>query len=125
MSLVVFLPLLAWLGIFFVPVWLLRGESSARAQDYLVSPRYTPPDAIRNSSIASSLRLAVFGPFFALGASGDFWPAVIGAVCFGLGIYLIHVMRAPILDFLASQMERNRSITVHAFIARHYGDDRR
>jgi hypothetical protein len=125
MSFAVFLPLLAWLGIFFVPVWLLRRESTARAQDYLVSPGYTPPDAIRNSSVASSLRLAVCGPFFVLGASGDFWPAIIGAGCFGLGIYLVYVLRRPVFDFLAIQMERNRSITVQAFIARHYGDDRR
>jgi hypothetical protein len=125
MSFAVFLPLLFWLAIFFVPVWLLRRDSSGHAQDYLVSPRYTAPDAIRNSSIASSLRLAVFGPFFVLGASADFGPAIIGAVCFGLGISLVYVVGRPIFAFLANQMESDRSITVHAFIARQYGDDRR
>jgi hypothetical protein len=125
MSLAVFLPLLFWLGIFFVPVWLLRRETSARAQDYLVSPRYIPPEAIRNSSIASSLRLATFGPFFVLGATGDFWPALIGGICLGFGIYLVYVLRRPIFAFLAGALESDRSISVHAFIARHYGDDRR
>jgi hypothetical protein len=125
MSLAVFLPLLFWLGIFFVPVWLLRRETSARAQDYLVSPRYMPPEAIRNASIANSLRFAVFAPFFVLGATGDFWPVIIGGICLGLGIYLVYVLRRPIFTFLASALESDRSISVHAFIARQYGDDRR
>jgi hypothetical protein len=125
MSLAVFLPLLFWLGIFFVPVWLLRRETSARAQDYLVSRRYIPPEAIRNSSIASFLRLAIFGPFFVLGATGDFWPVLIGSVCLGVGIYLVYVLRRPVFAFLGSALESDRSISVHAFIAQQYGDDRR
>ncbi len=93
MSLAVFLPLLLSLGICLVPVWLLRTAEPASAQDYFVSPGYTPPEAIRNSSIANALRLAVFGPFFAFGASGDFWPVIIGAVCLGSGIYLVFLLR--------------------------------
>jgi hypothetical protein len=125
MSLAVFLPLLFWLAVCLLPVWLLRHHRGAGARDYFVSPAYTPPQAIRNSSIAYSLRLAVFGPVFLLGATGDFWPVVIGATCFGLGIYLVYLLRRRIFAFLENALDGDRSITVHAFIARQHGDDPR
>jgi hypothetical protein len=125
MSLLAFLPLAISLGICLVPAWLLRRREYARVQDYFVSSQYTPPEVIRNASIAHVLKMATFGPFFAFGASGDFWPAIIGSVCSGLGIYLVYVLRRPILEFLASALSRDQAITVHEFVARQHGNDPR
>lgn len=125
MSLAVFLPLLLSLLICLVPVWLLRRQDFSDPQDYYVSAGYTPPEAIRNSSVAHALRLAAFGPFFAFGVAGDFWPVIVAAACGGLGTYLIYLLRRPILDFLAPALSGGRSITVHEFIARQSGDDAR
>jgi hypothetical protein len=125
MSFAVFLPVLVALGIFFVPVWLLGRQDPSRLQNTLVSPRYTPPEAIRNSSIAYSLRLAAFAPVFVLGALGQFWAVALPAVCFGLGVYLVYVLRPRIFPFLEDALERDQSITVHAFIARLCGSDAR
>jgi hypothetical protein len=125
MSLAAFLPLLFSLAVFILPVWLLRPGRGAAARDYFVSPRYTPPQAVRNSSIAYSLRLAIFGPVFVFGAIGNFWPVIIGATCFGLGLYLVYASRRQIFAFLESALDADHSVTVHAFIARQYGDDPR
>ncbi len=121
MSLAVFLPLLCSLGICLVPILLLRRQDLASAQDRFVSPGYTPPEVIRNSSIAHALRLAVLCPFFALGAGGDFWPVIIGAGCLGLGIYLAFVLRPS--TFILNALAVDQSITVHAFVARQHGCD--
>ena len=125
MSLVTFLPLVLALGICFIPVWLLRRSDHRRAQDYFVSSQYTRPEVVRNSSIAYALRMAAFGPLFAWGASGDLWPAIVGSTFFGLGVYLIYILRRPLLEFLDSALSRDRSITVHAFIAQQHGNDPR
>jgi len=124
MPLVLFLPLLS-LVIYFIPIYLLRRRRYPRAQDYFVSSGHTPPGVIRNSSVAYALKLATFGPFFAWGASGDFWPAIINSACFGLGVCLIYILRRPLLAFLDSALSGNRSITVHEFIARQHGNDQR
>jgi hypothetical protein len=125
MSFVTFLSLVLALGICFIPVWLLRRPDRRRAQDYFVSSQYTRPEVVRNSSIAYALRMAAFGPLFAWGASGDFWPAIIGSAFFGLGVYLIYILRQPLLEFLDDALSRDRSITVHEFIARQHGNDPR
>ncbi len=125
MSFATFLPLVLVLGICFIPVWLLRYPDYRRAQDYFVSSQYTRPEVVRNSSIAYALRMAAFGPLFAWGASGDLWPAIIGSAFFGLGIYLIYILREPLLEFMDGALSRDRSITVHEFIARQHGNDPR
>ena len=125
MSLVTFLPLVLALGICFIPVWLLRRSDHRRAQDYFVSSQYTRPEVVRNSSIAYALRMAAFGPLFACGASGDLWPAIIGSAFFGFGVYLIYIVRQPLLEFVDGALSRDRSITVHAFIAQQHGNDPR
>ncbi len=125
MSLVCFLPPALALAICFAPVWLLRRPQHRRAQDYFVSSRHTRPQVVRNSSIAYALRLAVVGPLFAWGASGDLWPAILGSVCLGFGVYLIYVLRQPLRDFLDDALSRDQSITVHAFVARRHGNDPR
>jgi hypothetical protein len=125
MSFATFLPLLLALGICFIPVWLLRYPDYRRAQDYFVSSQYTRPEVVRNASIAYALRMAAFGPLFAWGASGDLWPAIIGSAFFGLGVYLIYILRQPLLEFLDDALSRDRSITVHEFIARQHGNDPR
>jgi hypothetical protein len=112
-------------AIYVIPVWLLRSKAAARAQDFFVSSERTPLGVIRNSSIAYAVQNATFGMFFAWGASGDFWPAIVDAVCFGSGTYLIYVLRRPILEFMGAALTREESITVHEFIARHHGNDPR
>jgi hypothetical protein len=125
MLFLVFIPLVLCAGICLVPVCLLRRGAYARAQDYFVSSHPTPPAVIRNSSIAHTLRIAAFGPFFAWGASGDLWPAIVSTVFFGLGLLLFYVLRGPMLEFLDRALDLGRSITVHAFVARHHGNDPR
>ena len=124
MPLVLFLPLVS-LAIYLIPIYLLRRKAYARAQDYFVSSEHSPPGVIRNSSIAYALKMATFGPFFVWGASGDFWPAIIYAAFFGLGVCLIYMVRRPMLAFMESALHGDRSITVHDFIARQHGNDPR
>lgn len=124
MSLVVLLPLVP-LGLYFVPVYLLRRREDARVQDFVIASDHTPPGVIQNSSIAYALKMATFGPFFAWGASGEIWPAIIAAVSFGLGLCLLYALRRPLLAFLAQAMGRDQSITVHEFLAQRHGGDRR
>jgi hypothetical protein len=117
--------LLISVAIYVIPIWLVRSKATARAQDFFVSSERTPFGVIRNASIAYAVQAATFGTFFAWGASGDFWPAIIDAVCFGSGTYLIYVLRRPILEFMGAALAREESITVHEFIARHHGNDSR
>jgi hypothetical protein len=124
MPFVLFLPLIS-LAIYLIPVYLLRRRTYARAQDYFLSSGHTPPGVIRNSSVAYALNMATFGPFFAWGASGDFWPAIINSACFGVGVWLIYVVRRPMLAFMESALAGGRSVTVHEFIARQHGNDPR
>jgi len=125
MSLLALLPLLLSLAICFAPIWLLRGLEHRRAQDYFVTSQYVRPEVIRNSSIAYGLRVAALGPLFLWGARGDLWPAIIAATCFGLGIYMVYILRRPLLAFVDDALSRDQSITVHEFVARQHGNHRR
>jgi hypothetical protein len=125
MAFLVFVPLVFAAGICLVPACLLRRQVYARAQDYFVSSQSSPPAVIGNSSIVYALRMAAFGPFFAWGAGGDIWPAIISAAFFGCGLSLIYILRRPMLEFLNGALGHDRSITVHAFIARQHGNDPR
>jgi hypothetical protein len=107
-------PLLA-LGVAAAPVWLLRRAGA----------RPTRPEVVRNTSIAYALRMAALGPLFLWGAGGDLWPAILAAASLALGILLVHRLRLPLLVFLHGALARDRSITVHAFIARQHGGDPR
>ena len=103
----------------------IAASKIAASADYSVASQPIPPDVMRNSAVAYPLRIATFGPFFAWGASGDFWPAIVGAACFGLGVYLISALRLPLLAFLNSALSDNGSMTVPAFIAKWHGNDDR
>jgi len=118
------LLLLFSLGICLAPIWLLP-RRNLRAREYFIASQPTPPDVMRNCFVAYPLRIAAFGPLFAWGASGDLWPAIISAACFGLGVYLIYALRRPLLAFLDSALDGNASLTVPAFIARWHGNDGR
>src|SRR5436189_4583908 len=120
-----YLPLIISLGICLMPIWLLSGRRVRQAQDYFVALQSTPPDVLRNSSVAYPLRIATFAVFFAWGARGDFWAATVTAACFGVGVYLIYVLRHPLLAFLNSALRDNANITVHACIAKWHGNDAR
>jgi hypothetical protein len=106
-------------------VWLLRHASNRRAQDYIVGAGRAPLAVVRNASIAYALRMAAFIPLFAWGASGDLWPAIIASACFALGIGLVYVARRPLLAFVDDALARDRSVTVHEFIAKAHGNDPR
>ena len=125
MVLVVFLPLLICLAISVVPIQLLRRQAPVRAQDYFVAAGPTPPAVIRNASVAYALPLAVFVALFTLGANGDVLPAIVASVSLGVGLSLLSVLRAPMLAFMDDALRENRSITVHAFVAQHHGNDAR
>jgi hypothetical protein len=124
MSLVFFLLIVA-LGICFVPIWLLPRRNFQRPQDYFIASQPTPPDVMRNAAVAYPLRIASFGPFFAWGASGDLWPAIIGAACCGLGVYLIYSLRRPLLASLDAALSGEASTTLPALIAKWHGNDNR
>src|SRR6476646_276169 len=100
MPFLAFLALAAVIGIFIVPALLTRREGYRRAQDYFVSSDHVFPRVIQNSCIAYAIGLATFGHFFAWGARGDFWPAIIHAAFFGLGLTLLYALRRPMLKFL-------------------------
>jgi hypothetical protein len=125
MSSLVFVAPVVFLALCLVPALLLRRKTYPRAQDYFVSSNHTPPGVIQNSSIAYVLKLSIFGPLFAWGASGDFWPAIASSTFLGLGLYLIYVLRRPMLGFLGDALSRDRSFTMNEFVARRHGNDPR
>jgi NADH:ubiquinone oxidoreductase subunit 6 (subunit J) len=119
------LALIACVGISCVPIYLLGRGVFARAREYFVASEHTPSGVIQNSSIAYSLQIATFGQFFAWGAKGEFWPAMIFSAMFGAGLYLIYRLRLPMRAFMSQALERDRSVTVPGFIARQHGNDAR
>src|SRR5215203_2970700 len=125
MELPVLSTILISVGICFVPVYLLRGRTFLRRQDFAVSSQTTPPEVMRNASTAYALRLTIFALFFGLGASGDFWPALVSAACYSMGWGLIFLLRGPIIEFMNGALRDDRSITVHEFISRQHGNDPR
>ncbi len=125
MALVTFVSLVVALAIGFVPAWLLRHAPKRSAQDDLVGAQRTRLAVVRNASIAYALRMAAFVPLFAWGASGDLLPAIVASACFGLGTWLVYLARRPLLEFLDDALAGDRSVTVHAFIARAHGNDPR
>jgi hypothetical protein len=125
MSLIGFAVVAASIAFCLTPIVLLRRDAYRRTQDYFVSSERTPPGAIQNSSIAYALKMATFGPLLVWGANGDLWPAIVSSVVLGLGLALLYVLRRPMLEFLDGALSGDRSITVHAFIARQHGNDDR
>ena len=130
MSWTAFLAPIIAIGIFVVPILLLRRKAYPRAQDFrkqdfFVTSDRTLPRVIQNSSIAYAIRMATFGPFFAWGAAGDFRPAIVVAVAFALGVLLVYALRRHLLDFLGRALASDGSITVNDFVARLCGNDPR
>src|SRR5262249_62256775 len=125
MSGVTFFPLAVALVVCLVPIWLLPRRRRRWARDYIVASQPTRPEIAGNASIAYALRMAAFGPLFAWGASGDLWPVIVASVFIGLGVYLVYVLRKPLLEFMDDALGDDRAITVHAFLARQHGNDPR
>jgi hypothetical protein len=121
----IFLAPVIALGLFLIPIGLLRRKAYARRQDYFVSSNPTRLNVIQNSSISYALKVAIFFPLFAWGASGDFWPAAVASVSFGLGLWLTYALRRPLFGFLGTALSQDRSITIIGFITQQHGDDRR
>jgi hypothetical protein len=101
----------------------LRRAKYARVQDYFIASEHTPPAVIQNASVACSLWMAALGPFFGWGATGTFWPALLAAICFPLGLSLMSCVRAPLLAFMDDALIHDRSVTIHQFIAQRHGND--
>ncbi|MGZ6565724.1 MAG: hypothetical protein ACXVH1_40465, partial [Solirubrobacteraceae bacterium] len=113
------------LGLCLIPAWLLRRAKYARVQDYFIASERTPPAVIQNASVACSLWMATLGPFFGWGATGNFWPSLVAAVCFPLGLSVMSCVRAPLLAFFYHALIHDRSVTIHQFIAQRHGNDSR
>ena len=123
MTLAAFLLPLA-IAVALIPVWLLRRPRLSE-HEYFVASQPTRPEVVRNASIAYALRMAALGPLFVAGVNGDLWPAIVVSASFGLGVYAIYLVRKPLLEFLDGALGGDRSITIHAFIARQHGNDPR
>ena len=125
MAFLTFLALAVVLVLFVTPGFLIRRPAYFGAKHDFESSDHVLPKVIQNSSIAYGVGLTTLGPLFAWGASGEFWPAIAYAIFAGLGLSIIYILRRPILEFLADALRHDRSITVHEFISRRHGDDRR
>jgi hypothetical protein len=123
MSIIALVPAALCLGLCFIPAWLLRRAKYARVQDYFIASEHTPPAVIQNASVACSLWMAALGPFFGWGATGTFWPSLLAAICFPLGLSLMSCVRAPLLAFIDAALIHDRSVTIHQFIAQRHGND--
>lgn len=110
------------LAIYFVPVLLLRRPNISSAHEYFVSSGRTRPRLFQNSAIAYALQMATFGPFFLWGASGDIWPALTNAIFFGLGLWVVFVLRHKLFLFIGDALREDKSITIHQFIAVQHGN---
>ncbi|MGZ5881721.1 MAG: hypothetical protein ACXWJO_08165 [Xanthobacteraceae bacterium] len=125
MSLLALVPAALCLGLCLIPAWLLRRAKYARVQDYFIASERTPPAVIQNASVACSLWMATLGPFFGWGATGNFWPSLVAAVCFPLGLSVMSCVRAPLLAFFYDALIHDRSVTIHQFVAQRHGNDSR
>jgi hypothetical protein len=112
-------------GVPLIPIYLLGCGVYARAREYFVASEDTPTGVVQNSSIAYSLQIPTVGQFFSWGAKGEFWPAIVFSAMFGAGLYLMYRLRLPMLAFISQALDRDRSVTVPGFIARHHGNDAR
>ena len=99
----------------------IRGAPSV----HVVPNVYVAPRVIQNASIVYTLGLVALAPLLAWGITGDLWPVLFYLLSVGLGLFLLYALRRPILRFLDDALMRDRSITVHEFIARRHGDDSR
>ena len=125
MSLLALVPAALCLGLCLIPAWLLRRAKYARVQDYFIASERTPPAVIQNASVACSLWMATLGPFFGWGATGNFWPSLVAAVCFPLGLSVMSCVRAPLLAFFYDALIHDRSVTIHQFVAQRHGNNSR
>lgn len=120
MSLVQLLSVGFALAVSAVPVLVLRRPVRRGLRDGEAEPS-VPPAIVRNAWIAYAARLSLFVPLFALGAAGDVWMPLAGAVGFGLGICLLGAMGRPIAAFLAEARRAGRPATLPAFLAQACG----
>src|SRR5215470_14756473 len=125
MAFLTFLAPAIVLVLFVTPGLLIRRPAYFGAKQDFVSSDHVLPKVIQNSSISYGVGLATLGPLFAWGASGEFWSAIVYTIFVGSGLSIIYVLRRPIMEFLADVLRHDRSITVHEFVCRRYGDDQR
>jgi hypothetical protein len=110
---------------FIIPVLVSGRQSGTSAQQFYVSPSEVAPRVVQNSSIVYGVGLAAQSPLLPWSASGAFWPSVAYLVFVALGLGLIWLVRRSVLRFIDDALLHDRSITVHEFLARCYGNDAR
>jgi hypothetical protein len=124
----------AVLGAFIAPTVLAYRQARAgaiplsgdHAADVHVAPSvHVAPRVIQNAAIVYTLGLVALAPLLAWGITGELWPVVLYLLSVGLGLVVLYALRRPILEFVDDALLHDRSITVHAFIARRHGDDPR
>jgi hypothetical protein len=119
----------AVLGAFIAPTVLAyrqtRADAIPSSRDHVASNIHVAPRVIQNASIVYTLGLVALAPLLAWGIYGELWPVLLYLLSVGLGLVLLYALRQPILQFLDDALVRDRSVTVHDFIARRYGDDSR
>jgi hypothetical protein len=121
LDLVLWIPIVVSLALYFVPAVLFKRNRYLLSRDYLVSARGASDGVFQNSSLAYALQLATFGPFFVWGLSGDWIPGVWNSAFYCLGLLLLYTFRRQIADFLREALAQDRSITIHEFLARSHG----
>jgi hypothetical protein len=118
----------AVLGAFIAPTVLAyrqRRTDATRTSPTQTSATHVAPRVIQNSSIVYRLGLVSLAPLAAWGICGELWPVVLYLIAVGSGLFLLYALRRPMLQFLGGAHLHDRSMTVHAFIARHHGGDSR
>lgn len=98
-----------------LPLWLLRGAVARHARDWLVAPERLRARTVRNASVATTMRAVVLVALFFAGARGGMWMAVAMAASLGGGIWLVYVLRRPLLQHLDGAVARDTSFSVLAF----------
>lgn len=108
-----------------LPLWLLKRSGARSARDWLVAPDRMRAQVARNASVATTMRAAVFVALFAAGASGEVWVVLAMSASLGAGVYLVYLLRHPMLAHLDDALARDGSMSVVAFVGRRIGLDAR
>ena len=106
-----------------LPLWLLKRSEAHSARDWLVAPDRMRAQVVRNASVATTMRSAVFVALFAAGASGEVWVVLAMSASLGAGVYLVYLLRRPMLAHLDDALARDGSISAIAFVGRRIGLD--
>jgi hypothetical protein len=109
-------------AIYFIPVWLFRRSSYSSVRALSLSESGITPETFQSASVAYSVQMATFGPFFIWGLTRDTLAAVLNTCAFIAGLFLIYVFRGKLANFLSNRLPKDLSITPHSFISMQFQD---